>query len=174
MAKKSWYHCDPCGYLEITEQEAYSQHARFHHTIKKRTPPHTRTIYNLGDEQNFVVNVNGDSWTVTLRLLSFKQDKAERGMEAEKWRFYSSSVLGSNLAEISKKLSSMRPEITESELTQLIQDSIRVGRYDEEHGKQRCAINVCLDSDLQLTPKNAKSRWTTITSSKLTSLIKTG
>jgi len=171
VAKKTWYLCSECGYTRLTEDEAYTQHARWGHIIKKRTPPHMRMVYSLGDERNFTLDVDGSEWTIVLRLLSFKRDKPERGSKTEKWRYFSSSILGGNLTEISKKLSCLRPEITESELTELVRDTIRKGRFDE-YGKQRVGINVCLDSDLQLEPKNPKSRWITTTSSQLRALIK--
>ena len=171
MAKKEWFLCSECGYMEVTESEAFSKHSRWGHIVRKRTPVQMRTVFNLGDEQHFTLDVDGSEWTVVPRLLSFKADKPEQGSRWEKWRYFSSSILGGNLTEISKKLSCLRPEITESELTELVRDTIRKGRFDE-YGKQRVGINVCLDSDLQLEPKNPKSRWITTTSSQLRALIK--
>lgn len=165
-----WYYCADCK-THFQDKKRIKECRSFGHKIKRRTPIQQRIVHQTSGEYFFTLNIEQKIWKITADILLFKENPPTPFSPKEKWHYYASAVLNPPLNEMAKKLSHLNPEnpITTEELEKLFIDSITKGKY-EEKGTRTAKLYVCLDTDLQLTPKNQNSRWVCTTKATIRNL----
>jgi len=171
----NWFYCEKCS-KHYNDKKQAEECLRFGHIIVRRLPVSLRTVHKAlayGESPTILVNVDGDKWLVALHLACFKSGVFTEWSKTDEWYWYGNVVLDPPLANIIAKLNHMHPnnKISEDKLLKLIRQSIKTERY-EDRGKNQAVVLLAFDSDLKLRKRTPKSKYVTVSISKIRKLVK--
>ena len=167
MPDDQWFYCKDCNVFLSDESEIKTKHIDWGHLVKLRMPIEKRMVYGTKDYENkfLKLDVDGDSWFVTLQLNSFRNDR--KGAVAP----VGNSLFNPPFDNVVRKMRHLYPNIPMSveKLKKLLTSAIRKGVYTY-YEEGRAKILLCLNTDLRLLPRKLTSKWVCTTSARLSRL----